>query len=404
MTEKTTIIKDPRKRKPWICRWFGLPDLQTGKQRRYSKAFQTRREAESFRAEQMQDFKDGEPRDGEKDVTFAVFTRDWLSTIKPDIRAGTLGLYRTATDRMLDYFGKNVLLKGISPRMAANFLSSQEKQKGDGDLSNWTRHGYARVGRTMFNKAIEWHLVAKNPFKGVGPSGKKLVVRDWHYVTPAEMQRLFRVSPLRRRAMYALCYFCGLRLSEALNTTWYENIILDGVRSRVKVKDRAVKGDIPPFLVKDYEAREVDMPRACVEILENLQAYNEMTDDTPFVCLDRSRFETLKARWKRCKASGKSWRSANTQNNALRDFKINTKRAGIVPNGVLAIHTLRKSAILNWARVNNNPEVTRVLAGHSTLATTMKYYSKIDDRQRRESVVGLDRLFQESDAKLTPEA
>lgn len=403
MTEKISIIKDARKKKPWICRWFGLPDPETGKQKRYSKAFRTRKEAEKFSRQQTTAFEEGEPRDCEQDITLATFIKDWLSIAKAEVRPGTLGLYEAATDRMLEYFDSKVMLRGVTPRLAAKFISSQKKKQDDGKLSDWTRHRYARVGRTMFNKAIEWHLVAANPFKGVGPSTKKLVVRDWHYVTPAEMQRLFHVSTLRRQAILALGYFCGLRLSEALNTTWHENIILEGANPQVKVEDRRATEDIPPFLVKDHEARSIDMPRACVEILENLQAYNEMTDNTPFVCLDRDQFETLKARWKRCKAAEQPWRSSNTQNNTWREFKRKVRQAGIEPNGVLTIHTLRKTAILNWARVNSNPEVTRVLAGHESLTTTMKYYSKIDDRQRRESVEGLDRLYQESDAGLTPE-
>ena len=41
MIEKIAIFKDPRKRKKWVCRWFGHPDLETGISRRYSKSFET---------------------------------------------------------------------------------------------------------------------------------------------------------------------------------------------------------------------------------------------------------------------------------------------------------------------------------------------------------------------------
>lgn len=404
MTEKITIIKDPRKRKPWVCRWFGLPDLETGKQRRYSKAFLTRREAEKHRSALMSDFEQGSPRDPAKDITFYEFTQDWFATAKTDLRTESIKLYEDAINRMVAYFGKKILLKSISPRLAAKFVAEQKRIRGEGDLSDWTRHRFARVGRTMFNGAVEWDLVAKNPFKGAGPSRKKLTIRDWYYLSPEEFAAILAVAPIRHRVVYVLAYCCGLRLSEALNCTWHENIIMNDDWPRVKVKDRQEANGIPPFLVKDYETREIEMPQICVEVLENLATYNEITDDTPFVCLDQRQFETLQARWERCKASGKPWRYVDTQNNTLREFKKEYKRAGIKPNGLLTIHTLRKCAILNWARVNSNPEVTRVLAGHASLTTTMKYYSKIDDRQRRESVAGLNRLLKKSDAKLTPEA
>jgi integrase len=72
-------------------------------------------------------------------------------------------------------------------------------------------------------------------------------------------------------------------------------------------------------------------------------------------------------------------------NKQLTNFKLHVKKAGIKPNGQLAIHTLRKSCIKTWAD-HLPPNVTQELAGHADLATTMKYYNKIEDEQRRKAV------------------
>ena len=54
------------------------------------------------------------------------------------------------------------------------------------------------------------------------------------------------------------------------------------------------------------------------------------------------------------------------------------EKAGIEPNGQLAIHTSRKSCIQTWA--GHLPlNVTKEFAGHSNLETTMAYYSQVDD-------------------------
>ena len=68
-------------------------------------------------------------------------------------------------------------------------------------------------------------------------------------------------------------------------------------------------------------------------------------------------------------------------NNQLTNFKRHVKKAEIKPNGQLAIHTLRKSCIQTWA--DHLPaNVTKELAGHSSLETTLKYYNQVDDYHR----------------------
>ena len=48
MITKIGLYRDPRKKKPWVVRWFGEYDPTTEKQRRYLKAFRLKTEAEEF--------------------------------------------------------------------------------------------------------------------------------------------------------------------------------------------------------------------------------------------------------------------------------------------------------------------------------------------------------------------
>ena len=48
MIQKIGLYHDPRKKRPWVVRWFGEYDPASGKQRRYSKAFRLKVEAEDF--------------------------------------------------------------------------------------------------------------------------------------------------------------------------------------------------------------------------------------------------------------------------------------------------------------------------------------------------------------------
>ena len=55
---------------------------------------------------------------------------------------------------------------------------------------------------------------------------------------------------------------------------------------------------------------------------------------------------------------------------------------------------LRKGCITNWANHINNPEVVRVLAGHSDIATMMRYYSKVTEEQRKKAAESTDKLLE----------
>ena len=44
---------------PWLVRWYGEIDPNTGNPKRYGKSFRTKRQAEDFKAEKTHEFKKG---------------------------------------------------------------------------------------------------------------------------------------------------------------------------------------------------------------------------------------------------------------------------------------------------------------------------------------------------------
>ena len=73
MITKIGLYKDPRKKKPWVVRWFGLPGLATGKKKRYSRAFGYKADAVRFQAKQLSTFDEGQPRDKSEEKTLRTF-------------------------------------------------------------------------------------------------------------------------------------------------------------------------------------------------------------------------------------------------------------------------------------------------------------------------------------------
>jgi integrase len=404
MITKIGLYKDPRKQKPWVVRWYGEFDPATGKQRRYSKSFHLKRDAEEFQNQQIAAFNKGQQRDRPEEITLKDFCGDWLRTKRVEFRPETVMLYENAIVRLTDYFGANCLLSRISPWVAAKFIAEQKRLDGrDDELSNWARHRTLRNCKTMFQDAVTWELIPRNPFTGV--KAPKCITRSWHYVQPEEFARLLNASNgkysvrLRHRAFYALAYCCGLRYGEVVNLTWQ---YIDFENAVVRINNRPATAILPSFSVKDAESRTVPVPQHCLDILIDLKNYNDATDQTPYVVLDDRQYQTVMAKWQRFKQQRRSWRNRDMQNNALTTFKRHVKWAGIQQNGTLAIHTLRKSCIQNWANNITNPEVVRVLAGHADLQTTMKYYAQADSEQMEKAAAVIDALLSKADARMTP--
>ena len=192
MKEKIGIYRI-KKKKPWLVRWFGEYDLTTGKQRRYGKAFATRRQAELFRAEKEVELKNGGQRDKPGEMSLRTFCSEYLKAKKRDYRPGTLELYGYTVDRLITYFGGDTFLSNITPRQAARFIAEIEPLKFKKELSDWTSARTLRNCKTMFSTAVDWELIPKNPFASI--KAPKCVVKRWHYVTPAEFLGLLEVCP-----------------------------------------------------------------------------------------------------------------------------------------------------------------------------------------------------------------
>ena len=388
MITKIGLYRDLRKKRPWVVRWFGEYDPNTGKQRRYSKSFKLRRDAEAFQSQRIVAFTKGQQRDKPEEFTLKDFCEEWLKTRKPDLKTGSLKLYSDTIRRLYDFFGSSFLLSKLTPRNTAKFVAELKPMnaKNSEQLSDWTRHRVIRNCRTIFQYAIVWQLIRLNPFSGV--KMPKLVTTRWHYVRPYEYCRLQKVSPsLRCKAGYALAFTAGLRFGELFNLTWAD---IDFEQGEVKIQNRTSTATIPPFSVKDYEARSIPLPKHTLDILTELHA--GAPEGVSYVLLDKRRYDRVLSRWRKYDRQKLPWQNQYMANNVLREFKRHVRKSEIKPNGTLSVHTLRKSCIQNWA--NELPiNVTKELAGHSSISTTQKYYLQVDEYHRAKAAAVIDTLL-----------
>jgi len=384
--------------KQWRVRWFGKYSPQTGKQKRYSKTFGRKTDAERFREEKRQEFGQGVMRDPSSE-SLKVYCERWLSckTGIEGIRPATVILYQGTLQRLYDYFGVDRLFRNISRAEAKSFLANlKPKIERTKPLSSWAQHRILRQCKTIFSEAIRDGIIAVNPFADI--SGPKCTPSEWHYFKGAEFYKLLDVTPtLRERVLYILAYTAGLRESEALALCWMD---IDFDKNRLSVVNRPATKEYPPFDIKDGDTRTIPLPKFTVNLLTELHA--EAPEAVPFVLMDKQDCQRVRDKWRECREQGKNWLNRYWANNVIRNFHRRIKQAGIDPGGKkLTVHVLRKCCCQNWA--NELPmNVVRELAGHADIETTSKFYSTVDEAHLDAAASAGDKLLAADHGLTTP--
>lgn len=399
MNAKITIGYDKRnKKKPWVIRWSGNFNFDTGKSKRYAKSFRLKVDAEQFAAEKTVEFSQGRNRDQAPNTPLSKFCKDWLRTRKSELRPASYEVYENTIRRLVNFFGKTAELRSITPQKAATFIAEQKsiaKSHKGKELSDASREQIKRNCKAIFQTAVEWGLLENNPFKTLRL--KKQVEKKWHRIKPGEYYDLLHAVSMREKAAYALLYTGGLRLNEAFNLLWSD---IDFENGRVTIVNRAGTSNVPPFNIKDSESRRIPLPENTISLLTEWQT--RAPEGVPFVLLTRERYDLVKEKWQRFRKEGKPWQGKYVINNVLRNFKAQHRRADIKPVGSLTIHTLRKSCIQNWADILPM-NVVKQFAGHSDISTTQKFYTQVDAEHEAKAAREIQKMLRKADVSLTYE-
>jgi integrase len=382
------IYHDKRRTLPYLVRWYGQIDLDTGKPRRYSKSFRTRAMAEEFKAAKTQEMKKTGRRDKTTNESLKKLIDDYMKTKRPALRPSSLRLYDYATERLLKFFGPDRQVSAINAREADLFMAAQvDSRKGRKKLSSWTRAQTLTNCRAIFRAAVRWNMMSVNPFEECDKP--KLMIQKWHAMKAAEYLRLQEAAPdLRWKAFYALAYTSGLRFGELFSLTW-GNIDFD--RGVVKVENRAGTPTMPAFHVKDAEARIIPLPAHSIKIL--LEWQGQAPEGVPYILLTADRYAKIIKRWKKLGMVDDRWENRMMINNVLRSFRVHARRAGIEFDGKFSLHTFRKSYGQNQANAGVPIKTLQYLMGHSSEKTTLTFYAQMDAGQAAFSATATERLL-----------
>ncbi len=407
-TTKVSVHKDPRKKHPWIVRWFGEYDPLSDKERRYCKSFRVKREAEQFQAEKQAEFDKGTQRDRPEDITLKEFCDLYMNRRSHEWREKTRRQIEDLCNRLKGYFGANTLLRNVTTRRAASFWSSAKcvrQDSVDQPLSRHTMNRLVRDSKTLFKYAVNWELVTANPFDGLRQMRvSRRNRRDSHYMTPEQYMALLRVAPnLGWKVLYALAYTSAARLGELVNLTEQD---IDFSSGKLLVRGRAGSKELPPFNVKDHEDREVPLPRHTLRLVEGW--LRQRPCGSPLILLSAERYQRVLERWTRYRLAARPWINDYMVNNVNRELLRHVKWAGWEPTGRFSMHCFRKSCGQNWA--NHLPmNVVKELMGHSDISTTAEFYSSVSPEHENQAQWVTQAIIKggrgtKTDARLTPEA
>lgn len=381
----------------WRVRWYGRYDPKTGRQKRYSKTFKLKKDAERFQSKKKNELDKGTPRD-QSNETLKEYTERWLrdKTINDNLRPATVLLYELTLKRLYNHFGTDVLMRRIDRRAAKTFLAKLKPiDNGKDSLGEWSRHRVLRHCKTLFKEASQDGVISGNPFDKM--KRPKCTPSEWYYLKPNGFHKLLEVTPkLREKVLYALAYTAGLRESEALALYW-TNIDFD--KGRVHITNRPATEKYPPFEVKDTDVRTIPLPRLTLDLLAQLQL--ESPDNVPFVLMDKQGCRRIRDTWEKCRKQGRPWLNRYWSNNVIRNFHRRVLWAGIETNGKeLTVHVLRKCCGQNWA--NTLPmNVVKEFMGHSSIDTTEKFYSTVDEEHFDKATQTMNDLLEKAGAEKT---
>jgi len=385
-------------RKKWLVRWPGKYDLKTELQQRFCKTFTRKRDAEKFAQSLKTDVEDGisiEP----KKITLQMLCNKFLSAYEGNVSHSTLSIYKTTTERLMSYFSPYAPLKRIKNEDAMTFLNNiYLLRKGvaliDNNtvpVSDSTRHRTFRCARRIFNVGKGWGYLRKNPFDGINLG--RIKTQNWHYISPEQYKQIIQhTHSLKVKGLYATMYGCGLRFGEGANLL-VSNGNIDFKNNQINIINRPAQKGIPPFYIKDYEARTIPAPKWVIDILKQLRDSSEKGN--PFIFLSKDRFLTVQKIWQKYSKEGRAteWRNSLLLNNYQRSFKKTYLRAGVKTQDWLMVHCLRKSYGTNLANLGTPAHTLKELMGHSSIITTQKYYLQSTDANKKKAVDGLDRLM-----------
>jgi len=285
----------------------------------------------------------------------AEFLARWLRDVAADrVDPGTLRQYNDHVQlRIVPAIGKIGLGSLDPPRIATFYRSMAAARVGAS-----TRNKVHAVLRTAFETAVDWGLVASNPFLRVPPPRYEPPERPT--LDLAHARRLLElIADDRLGAVYAIALSMGLRQGEIFGLQWDD---LDLDRAILTLRHNLQEGGGRmrlKGLKRRRQRRELPLPRLALDALRRRRG----------AAIDEGR--DVERGYVFCSANGKPVHKSNF----YRDSWDPLRRAlGLPPNVRLHFHDLRHTLGMLQRQSGADLETRRQQLGHASVKITADVY------------------------------
>ncbi len=191
----------------WYCKFY-YTDWQGNKKQKLKRGFKLQREAKDWERQFLEQFAKN------PDIIFSTLYKKYIESLTPRVRESTLESRKSTIEtHILPYF-KNLVISQIT---TADVLKWQNIILEKKFSSSYT-HLINRCLRTIFNYAVEYHGLQKNPCTKPIGSPKRQKIAFW---TPEEYKRFIEYykDDIQYFTIFELLYYTGMRIGEALALT-----------------------------------------------------------------------------------------------------------------------------------------------------------------------------------------
>ena len=346
---------------------------ENGKQKCESLGHTNRRKAEQQRAKKEKEFRMGYFEPGS--MKLMDFLEDSLARTGDQIRESTRCETRSAMKDFIRTIG-NIDFRSVTLANGEFYIQTcLDRGNTKGTVAKKLRHI-----KRVFKLAVNRKQLDENPLQYIAmpkTSKKKInIYSDDQYqrILKAAQEYTLGRNPeksVKWDLIITVALATAMRRAELLNCTWAD---VDFDAQTIEVNPKKNTKDTWEWLIKDADQRTLPLTGEIVQMLVNHQA--QQPEWYPYVFVPTARYDHIQ---NVLRPQGK-WTLSDTRLKVVNNFKRNfdqiLKRANIKMG---TFHDIRRTAISMWLANGMGEYDVMILAGHSSFATTHKFYLAVAD-------------------------
>lgn len=296
-----------------------------GKKTRKSTGSKTKKEALAYFSIWSKELKNRRPSNI---ISLGELKKKFLASIEWNHTKGSYRHSRKCIERLIECLGEGINVNDITKQQVETFINNIYK------TSQHTASLHLRHLKAIFNKAIDWNYLEKNPFKGIR---LRIATNNPIFISKDELKLIVEkeLNPILS-SIYTFAFYTGLRLSEITNLEW-NDIDLNSRITSLKNKEG--------FTTKSKKERTIPISNVVYDILINLNHNSNYV-----FTKDGLKFNATYV--------SKSFKKCVIASNL---------------NPKIHFHTLRHSFASNLVQRGANIYTIQKLLGHSNISTTQIY-------------------------------